>query len=216
MDLQALMSTMLSEESIQNLGAKAEASPDEVRGVLGSALPLLLNGANAQATNQDTASGFLGALQQHAQDDASNVGSFLGGVDMADGAKIIGHLFGGNTGAQTQAVAQQAGVSQAKTGNILAAVAPLLLTLLGQQAASGSNSANNNALGIGSLMGSLLGSGDMTSMLGSMLGMGGAAAPAQQAADPFVVAPAAQQAAQPAQQASKPTGLLGKLLGLLK
>ena len=80
MDLNALMSTMLSEESIENLGVRAEASPDQVRGGLGSALPLLLNGANAQATNQDTASGFLGALQQHAQDDASNVGSFLGGV----------------------------------------------------------------------------------------------------------------------------------------
>ena len=213
MDLQALMSTMLSEESIQNLGVKADASPEEVRGVLGNALPLLLSGANAQATNQETASGFLGALQQHAQDDATNVGSFLGNVDLGDGAKIIAHLLGANTGAQTQAVAQQAGVNQAKTGNILAAVAPLLLTLLGQQAASGSNSANNNALGIGSLMGSLMGSGDMSSLLGSMLGMGGGTAAA---AEPIVVEPAAQQAAQTAQQASKPTGLLGKLLSLLK
>ena len=217
MDLQALMSTMLSEESIENLGARAGASPEEVRGVLGSALPLLLSGANAQATNQETASGFLGALQQHAQDDATNVGSFLGGVDMADGAKIIAHLLGANTATQTQAVAQQAGVSQAKTGSILAAVAPLLLTLLGQQAASSSDAAGSNALGIGGLMGALMGSGDMTSLLGSMLGMGGGAAAQQQAAQPFVVDAAPQQAAQPAQQqAGKPSGLLGKLLGLLK
>jgi len=208
MDLTALMSTMLSEESIENLGMKAESSPDEVRSVLGSALPLLLNGANAQASNQETASGFLGALQQHAQDDATNIPSFLGNVDMGDGAKIIAHLLGANTGAQTQAVAQQTGVSQAKTGNILAAVAPLLLTLLGQQAASSSNSGSNNALGIGSLMGSLMGSGDMTSLLGSFLGGGAAAAqPLQQVAEPAV---------QPVQQASKPTGLLGKLLSLLK
>ena len=39
MDLNALMSTMLSQESIENLGAKAESSPEEVRSVLGSALP---------------------------------------------------------------------------------------------------------------------------------------------------------------------------------
>ncbi len=216
MDLQALMSTMLSEESIQNLGARAEASPDEVRGVLGNALPLLLNGASAQATNQETASGFLGALQQHAQDDASNVGSFLGGVDMADGAKIIAHLLGANTATQTQAVAQQTGVSQAQTSSILSAAAPLLLTLLGQQAASSSNSANNNAAGIGSLMGALMGSGDMSSLLGSMLGMGGTAN-AQQAAQPFTVEqPVQQPVQQAAQQANKPTGLLGKLLSLLK
>ena len=212
MDLQALMSTMLSEESIQNLGARADASPDEVRGVLGNALPLLLNGASAQATNQETASGFLGALQQHAQDDASNVGSFLGGVDMADGAKIIAHLLGANTATQTQAVAQQSGVSQAQTSSILSAAAPLLLTLLGQQAAGSGNSANNNAAGIGSLMGALMGSGDMSGLLGSLLG-GGGAANAQQAAQPITVEQPAQQ---PAQQSGKPTGLLGKLFGLLK
>ena len=215
MDLNALMSTMLSKESIDSLGQKTDASPEEVRSVLGSALPLLLGGANAQATNQETASGFVGALQQHAQDDASNVSSFLGKVDMGDGAKIIAHLLGANAvGAQTQAVAQQTGVSQQQTGNILAAAAPLLLTLLGQQAASGSNSSSNNALGIGSLMGSLMGSGDMTSLLGSMLG-GGAAAqqPLQEVAAP--VQQAAQQ--QPASAASaKPQGLLGKLFGLLK
>ena len=215
MYLTALMSAMLSEESIENLGAKAESSPEEVRSVLGSALPLLLNGANAQATNQQTAPGFLGALQQHAQDDATNIPSFFGNVDMGDGAKIIAHLLGANTGAQTQAVAQQTGVSQAKTGNILAAVAPLLLTLLGQQAASSSNS-SNNALGIGSLMGSLMGSGDMTSLLGSFLGGGAAAAqPLQQVAEP-VVQQVQQPVVQPVQQASKPTGLLGKLLSLLK
>ena len=129
MDLNALMSAMLSEESIAGLGEKAESSPEEVRSVLSSALPLLLNGASAQANNQATASGFLGALQQHSQDDASNVSSFLGNVDMGDGAKIIAHLLGANTATQTQAVAQQTGVSQAQTSNILSAAAPLLLTL---------------------------------------------------------------------------------------
>ncbi len=217
MDLNALMSTMLSEESIANLGQKTDATPEEVRGVLGSALPLLLSGASAQASNPETASGFVGALQQHAQDDASNVSGFLGNVDMGDGAKIIAHLLGANMGAQTQAVAQQAGVSQQQTGNILAAVAPLLLTLLGQQAASGNNSSSNNALGIGGLMGSLMGSGDMTSLLGAMLG--GGAAPAAAAQQPLqqIVTPVQQAApVQQQAQAAKPQGLLGKLFSLLK
>lgn len=213
MDLNALLSTMLSEESINNLGAKAEASPEEVRGVLGSALPLLLGGVSTQANNQATASGFVGALNQHAQDDASNLSSFLGNVDMGDGAKIIAHLLGANTATQTQAVAQQTGVSQAQTSNILSAAAPLLLTLLGQQVA-GNN--QNNSAGIGSLMGSLMGSGDMSGLLGSLLGGGmtsaAAAQPLQQITEPV------QQAAQPVQQAAsaKPQGLLGKLFGLLK
>ncbi len=213
MDLNELMSTMLSEESIEGLGAKAESSPEEVRGVLSSALPLLLNGASAQANNQETAGGFVNALQQHSQDDASNVSSFLGNVDLGDGAKIIAHLLGANTANQTQAVAQQAGVSQQQTGNILSAAAPLLLTLLGQQAASGNNSASNNSAGIGSLMGSLLGSGDMTSLLGSLLGGGAAPAAAEQPLQEL-----SQPAQQPAQQQQQSSGggLLGKLFGLLK
>lgn len=210
MDLNALMSTMLSKESIDGLGAKANASPEEVRSVLGSALPMLLNGANAQATNQETASGFVGALQQHSQDDASNLSSFLGKVDLGDGAKIIAHLLGANTAAQTQTVAQQTGVSQAQTGNILSAAAPLLLTLLGQQAAG--NQQSNNAAGIGGLMGSLMSSGNMTSLLGGLLGGGAAAAPQQPLQE--ITQPAQQQT----QQSQQPSGggLLGKLFGLLK
>ena len=203
MDLNSLVSTLLSEESIDGLGARAGATPEEVRGVLGNALPMLLGGANAQAANQDTASGFVGALQQHAQDDTSNLSSFLGNVDLSDGAKIIAHLLGANTAAQTQTVAQQAGVSQQQAGSILSAAAPLLLSLLGQQTASAAS--QNNSAGIGGLMGSLMGSGDMTSLLGGLLGGGGAAQqPLQQISEP---------AAQTQQNAAKPSGLLGKLFG---
>ena len=194
MDLNALMGTLLSDESINGVGAKTGASASEVRGVLGNALPLLLNGANAQAADETTASGFAGALQQHAQSDTSNLSGFLGGVDLDDGAKIIAHLLGANTNAQTLNVAQQSGVSEAKTGSILSAAAPLLMSLIGQQ----SGSEQNSGMNVAGLMGNLLGSGDMTSLLAGMLGGG-----------------AATQAA-PASAAGKKGGLLAKLLGLLK
>ena len=199
MDLNALMSTLLSEESINGVGERAGASSDQVRGVLGSALPLLLNGANAQANDAATASGFAGALQQHAQSDTSNLGSFLGGVDMIDGAKIVAHLLGANTAAQTQTVAQQNNISSATTGNILATVAPLLMSLIGQQSGNEANS----GLGVSGIMGSLLGSGDMSSLLGGLLGGGTAQQPVQ-------------QNVQPIQQNNKRPSLLAKLLGLLK
>lgn len=200
MDLNALISTLLSEESINGVGERAGASSDQVRGVLGSALPLLLNGANAQANDAATASGFAGALQQHAQSDTSNLGSFLGGVDMIDGAKIVAHLLGANTAAQTQTVAQQNNVSSATTGNILATVAPLLMSLIGQQSGNDANS----GLGVSGIMGSLLGSGDMGSLLGGLLG-GGAS-----------VQQPVQQPVQPVQQNNKRPSLLAKLFGLLK
>jgi len=197
MNLNALMSTLLSEESIDGVCRKTGANAEQVRGVLGSALPLLLNGAGTQANNAETASGFAGALQQHAQNDTSSLSSFLNGVDLEDGGKIVAHLLGINTAAQTQAVAQQSGVSTAQTSSILSAAAPLLMSLLGQQ----SNAQSGNASNVAGLMGSLLGSGDMNSLLGSLLGSG----TAQQTG-----------AVQQINSASQKTGLLGKLLGLLK
>ena len=188
MDLNALMSTILSDETVNGVGKKTGASANEVRGVLGSALPLLLNGANAQAANDATAAGFSGALQQHAQNDTSVLSSFLGGVDLDDGAKIVAHLLGGSTAAQTQTLAQQSGVSEAKTGNILSAAAPLLMSLIGQQAGSENSSTN-----VAGLMGNLMGSGDMTGLLAGMLGGGSAQS-----------------------SSGKKNSLLGKLLGLLK
>ena len=205
MDLNALMSTLLCDESIAGVGQKAGASNEQVRGVLGSALPLLLNGANAQATNASTAPSFAGALQQHGQNDTSNLGSFLGGVDMLDGAKIVAHLLGANTAAQTQTFAQQNNVSTATTGNILATAAPLLMSLIGQQA----QPQNTSSANVGGLMGSLLGSGDMTSLLGGLLGGGAGAQTAQQPLQEIT-----QPVAQPVQQ-QRP-GLLAKLLSLLK
>ena len=63
-----------------------------------------------------------------------------------------------------------AGVKETKANNILSAAAPLLMSLIGQQVSSGSNSSSNNASGISGLMGSLLGSGDVTSLISGIAG----------------------------------------------
>ncbi|MCQ2419726.1 MAG: DUF937 domain-containing protein [Clostridia bacterium] len=172
MDLNALMGALLSSESISGVSQNTGASEQQVQSVLGSALPLLLNGANAQA--QDEQSGFAGALQQHAANDTSNIASFLSGVDKIDGAKIVAHLLGANTQAQTQSVAAQTGVSPAQTGSILATAAPLLMSLMGQQTAAAQSSGNNAA--VGGLLGSLLGNVDLGKLAMNLLG----ASPAQQ------------------------------------
>ena len=124
---------------------------------------------------------------------------------MLDGAKIVAHLLGANTAAQTQTFAQQNNVSTATTGNILATAAPLLMSLIGQQA----QPQNTSSANVGGLMGSLLGSGDMSSLLGGLLGGGAGAQPAQQPLQEIT-----QPVAQPVQQ-QRP-GLLAKLLSLLK
>ena len=213
MDLNALLGTLLSSESISGVSQNTGASEQQVQSVLGSALPLLLNGANAQA--QDEQSGFADALQQHAASDTSDVTSFLSGVDKLDGAKIVAHLLGMNTQAQTQSVAEQTGVSAAQTGSILATAAPLLMSLMGQQTAAEQSSSNNTA--VSGLLGSLLGGADIGGLASSLLDVSApsleeVAAPAEE-----TTTTGKKEKKKPAKKEEKTSsGILGLLMKLLK
>ncbi|MBQ9886515.1 MAG: DUF937 domain-containing protein [Lachnospiraceae bacterium] len=175
MDLNSLVSTMLSGDSLDNIGKVTGSSNADVKSVLGSALPLLLNGVSEQSQGEDTAAGFAQALASHSKDDTSNIASFLGGVDLADGAKIVGHLLGAKTQDTTKDIATKSGLSLGTTANIIAAIAPLLMSLLGKQTNAAQQ--QNSSLNVGSIIGTLLGGADLGSLVSGILG-GGAAAPA--------------------------------------
>lgn len=165
MDVNTLMKLMLSSNSTNALSKKAGASTDQVTSILNNVLPMLLNGASAQATNQATAAGFASALDAHGAKDTSDLGKFLGGVDMADGAKIFQHLLGADSAASIQNAAKASGTSVKEVENVLAMVSPLLMSVLGQQKKKHGNAA-------GGLMGALL-SGAVSNALGGGL-FGGA------------------------------------------
>lgn len=173
MDLNALMGTLLSGDTVANMSQATGASAADVQTVLSSALPQLLSGAQAQANDAATAESFLGALAQHAGDDTSDVTAFLQNVDTKDGEKIVQHLLGSQQTAATQAAAQKAGLTAGNTAQILAMAAPLLMSLLGQQTQA--TQQNTTTAGISSLMGSLLGGAggsgvDMGSLITGLLG----------------------------------------------
>lgn len=165
MDIQKLAKTLLSSDAISGLSKRSGASKTEVKDVLVQVLPTLLSGADDQAKSADTAESFTKALASHAKADTGNLASFLGGVDMEDGAKIIGHLLGAGTGKTTKSVAKKTGVSDDKIGAIMAAAAPLLMSLLGQQA----DEEEEKQSGVGGLMGALLENVDVGELLIGLL-----------------------------------------------
>ncbi|MBR2521108.1 MAG: DUF937 domain-containing protein [Oscillospiraceae bacterium] len=186
MDLNALMGTIFSGESISGVSELTGASDSDIKNVLSSALPAILSGAQGQADNEETVSGFAGALADHAGADTSDLASFLHGVDLEDGGKILGHLLGSSKEATAQAAAEKAGLGSGQSMNILSAVAPLLMSLLGQQTQQsipvqedqpqqgGFQALTGASQGGGSLLsglfGSLLGGGDTGSLISSLLG----------------------------------------------
>lgn len=161
MDISKIASTLLSSDSISGLSSATGASKKDVTSVLTAALPSLLSGATNQAKDKSTSEGFAAALSQHAKSDTSNLLSFLGNVDLIDGGKIIGHLLGSGEDDVKETVSKASGVSSKNTGKILAAAAPLLMSLLGQQA----DEDEKKDSGIGALFGSLLDNVDLGSLL---------------------------------------------------
>jgi len=165
MDLSKIAGSLLSSDSLKGLSNLTGASSSDVTSVLTSALPSLLSGATEQAKNESTAASFAGALAQHAKDDTSDLTSFLGNVDLADGAKIIGHLLGSGKEETVKKAAKASGVSEKKTGDILSAIAPMLLSLLGQQAEED----DDKESGASGLVGALLDNVDVGSLLSGLI-----------------------------------------------
>ena len=165
MDINSLLGTLLSSDSVSGVSKATKTDNNEVASVLNAALPMLLKGAKKQSEDKDTAESFATALLSHGKKDTSNLSSFLKNVDLDDGSKIIGHLLGKDDDS-VKKIAKTSGVSAKKTGDILSAAAPLLMSLLGQESAS-KKSDNNVAL---ELAGALLKNVDVGDLIGDLLG----------------------------------------------
>lgn len=180
MDISSILGSLVSSDSISGISSAAGVSEKEAKSVLSSALPGLLSGALAQSEGADTVSGFAGALAQHSADDTSNIQSFLSGVDLKDGAKIVGHLLGSKESDTVAAASAASGASEAGTRGVLSAAAPLLMSLLGQETQA--QQSQNSGLNVTGIIGSLLGNVDTSSLLLGLLGGGNQSAAQPQAA----------------------------------
>lgn len=161
MDINKLAGVLLGSDSISGLSSLTKVEDKDVNSVLAEALPALLLGANNQAKGKDTTDSFAEALADHAKADTKDVEGFFGNIDLEDGAKIIGHLLGTEKSDVTKKVAKKTGVSDDKTAMILAAAAPLLMSLLGQQA----DEDDNKSAGVEALIGALLENVDLVELL---------------------------------------------------
>ncbi len=165
MDITKLAGALLSSDSVKGLSDLSGVSNSDVTSVLTQALPALLDGAKGQASDKSTAESFAKALSSHAKADTGNLSGFLGNVDLKDGAKIIGHLLGSEESDTVKKISKKSGVSDDKTATILSAAAPLLMSLLGQQA----NDDDDKDSGVGSLVGALLENVDVTELVTGLL-----------------------------------------------
>ncbi|MBQ9435433.1 MAG: DUF937 domain-containing protein [Bacteroidales bacterium] len=156
MDLSKLISSLTDNEMIGEISKKLNIDKNQITSVIQSAIPQFLNAMKKNAATADGAAALTQALGNHAGQ------SFA--LNLEDGKKILSKVFGGNLESILSSLGKQTGVAKDQVSNILASIAPKLLSVLGSLKLSGN---------IGDLLGSILGGstaqGSGKSILGGLL-----------------------------------------------
>lgn len=163
MDLTNILGALTGNDAVGTVAKNLNLNSNDVSSVITNALPSLMGAMQKNASTESGAAALAKALGDH----AGNAGDLISGlknVDMVDGSKILGHIFGGNLSNVLSGISQKTGVASNAVSNILSSIAPSLLALLGKQ------NGNMGANGLVGMLGSLLGGGSSNSGLGSILG----------------------------------------------
>ena len=155
MNLEALLG-LLNNQDLNQLTSQIGGNESDVKGGLTAALPAILGALNRNTQTAEGAESLNKALEKHDGSVLNDISGYLSNPDLADGAGILNHLFGGQTNNVAQAVSQSSGLDTNGSMKMLQMLAPLVLGALGQQKKEN----NLDAAGLDSL----------TSMLASNFG----------------------------------------------
>ena len=177
LDLLSLLGGSSSSDLLSLLGGKTDASADQVKDTLTSALPSMLSKLQSNASTKEGAESLLNALNQHDLDELDIV-KLIKNADEEDGVKILNHIYGSadDTAKAAKEVASKSGLDASQVTKLMATAAPALLsTLAGVNKKANNSSAVTNSDGLSSLLGSVLslaggGSSSTSGLLGSILG----------------------------------------------
>ncbi len=154
-----LLDSPMGKQLIGGIAGQIGNSEEKTANVLSMAMPLLMGAMKKNASTPQGAEGLMSALNsKHNGSILDNLGGmFNGGVDqsvMNDGAGILGHLLGNKQSLVENTLSQKSGLDASSVADILKIAAPILMGFLGKQ-----KSQNNldDANGLGSLIGSMLG-----------------------------------------------------------
>ncbi|MBQ3732495.1 MAG: DUF937 domain-containing protein [Bacteroidales bacterium] len=141
MDLNSIISAITGNNMIGEIAKKFNIDPNKIMDVIKAAIPKFLSAMQKNAGTAAGAAALTQALSNHA-------GQGLG-FNLEDGKKILEKIFGGNLGSVISGLGKQTSTTNDQVSNILASIAPNLLSVLGKNTAGAGN--------IGNILGGLLG-----------------------------------------------------------
>lgn len=149
----------LGDAQIQQIAGRLGVDPETARNAIEHALPLIVGGMAKSASTDAGAGALHNALGDHAGNSVSDVlnsvlsgagassgglGGMLssvlggnnagaGGLASGVGGAILGHIFGNNAGAANQGLGQTTGLGTQNAGQLLAILAPIVMSVLANQ-----------------------------------------------------------------------------------
>lgn len=140
--LLGIIEEYLSSDVIQRASAFLGESPENTGKAVQSAVPAVLGGLIQRASTTEGAEGLLGLVTRAAQsapaaDPASLLGSG-GSLQQAaqTGQSMLSTLFGGKLGAIADLIAGSSGIKASSASSLLSLLTPLVLSLVGREAAT--------------------------------------------------------------------------------
>ncbi len=144
---------------IQGASAQLGQDSNKTQSAIQSAIPMLMGALKKNASNPDTASGLMNALQKHDGSILDNVMDIFGGGNVneeviQDGDKILGHVLGEKKEMVATAIAKQNGLDMGSALNILKMAAPIVMGMLGKQTR---NTQVSNPTDLTNIIGNMIG-----------------------------------------------------------
>ena len=151
MDIMKLILDKLDDtDIINNLSGQMGADSEQVKKAAKLSIPAMLKGLQENSETDSGAQSLDSALDDHKDDDISDISNFLGRADKNEGEKALTHMFGERRGRVETNIAKESGLDVSQVTQIMQQLAPLLLGFLGNKKGSHSG-------GVSSLLGSILG-----------------------------------------------------------
>ena len=136
---------------LQQVSQQLGLDSQQASGAISAALPLLMCALGNNAAKPQGAEALFGALQNNHSglDIGSVLGAVLGGGNnspAANGAGILGNIFGGNQSRAETGLAQATGLSGDRAGQLLKILAPIVMAYLAQRMSSSGQQASAGGL----------------------------------------------------------------------